>query len=122
MPCRPGQNDRPHSGLTGGAPELNPHFEYLVEQCVACGKHVIDRCNLTVLTLPGSDICHSGLLTIGEVVCSLPHYRARNTDAQRGDGTYEKSVKALWMLNKVGYGKGDSKRMLTLMSNPAGVF
>mgnify|MGYP002827726981 CR=1 FL=1 len=57
-----------------------------------------------------------------EVVCSLPHYRARGTDAQRGDGTYEKSIKALRRLNAVGYGQGDPKRQLTLMSNPSGAF
>ncbi|MGC6418793.1 MAG: arsenosugar biosynthesis radical SAM (seleno)protein ArsS [Bradymonadia bacterium] len=109
--------------LTGGAPELNPHFEYLVEQCVARGKHVIDRCNLTVLTLPRFRHLPQWLADNHvEVVCSLPHYRARNTDAQRGEGTYEKSIKALHMLNDVGYGKGDPKRMLTLMSNPAGSF
>ena len=57
-----------------------------------------------------------------EVVASLPHYRQRNTDAQRGDGTFEKSIEALRRLNEAGYGYGDPKRMLTLMSNPAGAF
>ena len=109
--------------LTGGAPELNPHFRYLVEECVARGKHVIDRCNLTVLLLPRNADLIEWMAEHGvEVVCSLPHYRALNTDAQRGDGTYEKSIRALRRLNAAGYGQGDPKRMLTLMSNPAGAF
>ncbi len=82
--------------LTGGAPELNPHFSYLVDECVARGKHVIDRCNLTVLLLPRNADLPRWLADRGvEVVCSLPHHRARNTDAQRGDGTYERSIDAL---------------------------
>ena len=109
--------------ITGGAPELNPHFKYLVEACVERGKHVIDRCNLTVLLLPRSRGLAEWLAERGvEVVCSLPHYRKRNTDAQRGDGTYEKSIRALRLLNEAGYGKGDPARCLTLMSNPAGAF
>ena len=79
--------------ITGGAPELNPHFRYLVEQCVARGKKVIDRCNLTVLLLPRNRDLPEFFAERGvEVVCSLPHYRRRNTDAQRGDGTFEKSI------------------------------
>lgn len=109
--------------LTGGAPELNPQFEYLVEACVARGKHVIDRCNLTILRAPRFRHLPAWLAERGvEVVCSLPHPRARNTDAQRGDGTFEKSIAALRDLNAVGYGQGDPKRRLTLMSNPAGAF
>ena len=109
--------------ITGGAPELNPHFRYLVDECVARGKHVIDRCNLTVLLLPRNADLPEWFAERGvEVVCSLPHYRRLNTDAQRGDGTYEKSIKALHRLNAAGYGKGDPKRLLTLMSNPAGSF
>tara|TARA_B100001989_G_C24551499_1_gene475301 strand:+ start:5388 stop:6575 length:1188 start_codon:yes stop_codon:yes gene_type:complete len=109
--------------ITGGAPELNPHFRYLVQECKARGKHVIDRCNLTVLLInKHEDLAQFLADNEVEVVCSLPHYRRRNTDAQRGDGTYEKSIKALRLLNKVGYGKGDPKRRLTLMSNPAGAF
>ncbi len=109
--------------LTGGAPELNPHFRYLVDACVAMGKHVIDRCNLTVLLLPRNRDLAQFLADRGvEVVCSLPHYRKRNTDAQRGDGTYEKSIRALHLLNEVGYGKGDPNKLLTLMANPAGAF
>jgi len=109
--------------ITGGAPELNPHFRYLVDQCVARGKHVIDRCNLTVLLLPTLSDLPEWLAERGvEVVCSLPHYRQRNTDAQRGAGTYEQSIAALKRLNQVGYGQGDPRRVLTLMSNPVGAF
>jgi radical SAM/Cys-rich protein len=109
--------------LTGGAPELNAHFRYLVEACVARGKHVIDRCNLTVLLLPKFRDLPDFLAENGvEVVCSLPHWRQRNTDAQRGDGTFEKSIRALRRLNEVGYGQGDPRKRLTLMSNPAGAF
>ena len=109
--------------ITGGAPELNPHFRYLVDQCVARGKHVMDRCNLTVLlTGPCRDLpvwlAERGV----EIVCSLPHYRKRNTDLQRGDGTFEKSIEALERLNAAGYGKGDPRLRLTLVHNPAGAF
>lgn len=109
--------------ITGGAPELNPHFRYLVDQCVARGKQVIDRCNLTVLLLPPMQDLPEWLAERGvEVVCSLPHYRKLNTDSQRGDGTFEKSIEALRRLNAVGYGQGDPRRRLTLMSNPVGAF
>jgi len=109
--------------LTGGAPELNPSFRYLVDECVARGKHVIDRCNLTVLLLPRQADLPEWLAERGvEVVCSLPHYRRRNTDAQRGDGTFEKSIKALRRLNEAGYGCGNENRRLTLMVNPIGAF
>jgi radical SAM/Cys-rich protein len=109
--------------LTGGAPELNPHFRYLVEQCVARGKQVMDRCNLTVLlTGPCRDLPGWFAERGVEVVCSLPHYRKRNTDLQRGDGTFEKSIEALQRLNAAGYGKGDPRLKLTLMHNPAGAF
>ncbi|NJM57976.1 MAG: radical SAM/Cys-rich domain protein [Synechococcales cyanobacterium RU_4_20] len=107
--------------ITGGAPELNPHFRYLVEQCAVRGKHVIDRCNLTVLLLPGMRDLPEWFAERGvEVVCSLPHYRQPNTDSQRGDGAFEQSIAALQRLNAVGYGKGNPKHKLTLVSNPVG--
>jgi radical SAM/Cys-rich protein len=109
--------------ITGGAPELNPHFRYLVDQCVARGKQVIDRCNLTVLLLPRMQELPTWFAERGvEVVCSLPHYRQRNTNAQRGDGAFEQSIAALKRLNQAGYGQGDPQRRLTLMSNPVGAF
>ena len=117
------QTDAHTVDITGGAPELNPHFRYLVDQCVARGKHVIDRCNLTVLLLPKLADLPTWLAERGvEVVASLPHHRQRNTDAQRGDGTFERSIKAMRALNAVGYGQGDPRRVLTLMHNPAGAF
>jgi radical SAM/Cys-rich protein len=109
--------------ITGGAPELNPHFRYLVDACVARGKHVIDRCNLTVLlTGPCRDLPEWFAQRGVEIVCSLPHYRKRNTDIQRGDGTFEKSIEALRRLNAAGYDQGDPRRRLTLMHNPVGAF
>jgi radical SAM/Cys-rich protein len=109
--------------ITGGAPELNPHFRYLIDQSVARGKHVIDRCNLTILLLPKFRDLPEWFAERGvEVVCSLPHCRRLNTDAQRGDGTFEKSIEALRLLNAAGYGKGDPARRLTIMTNPAGAY
>jgi radical SAM/Cys-rich protein len=109
--------------ITGGAPELNPHFRHLVDQCVARGKHVMDRCNLTALLLPRFADLPEWFAARGvEVICSLPHYRKRNTDAQRGDGTFEKSIEALRRLNAAGYGRGDRRCRLTLVTNPVGAY
>jgi radical SAM/Cys-rich protein len=109
--------------ITGGAPELNPHFRYLVEECVRRGKHVMDRCNLSVLLLPRCADLPEWFAERGvEVVCSLPHYRRLNTDAQRGTGTYDVSLEALRRLNAAGYGFGEPRLRLTLVSNPAGAF
>ncbi len=109
--------------LTGGAPELNPNFEYLVDACVEKGLHVIDRCNLTVLlTGPHKHLPEWFAERGVEVVCSLPHYRKLGTDAQRGKGTYDKSIKAIRRLNEAGYGQGDPQRKLTLVTNPVGAF
>jgi radical SAM/Cys-rich protein len=109
--------------LTGGAPELNPSFERLVEGALARGKHVIDRCNLTILMTKRFAHLPEWFAERGvEVVASLPHWRARGTDAQRGDGTYARSIEALRRLNAAGYGQGDPSKVLTLMANPAGAF
>ncbi|MBD3336315.1 MAG: radical SAM/Cys-rich domain protein, partial [Candidatus Eisenbacteria bacterium] len=109
--------------ITGGAPEMNPHFRYLVDQAVSRGKHVIDRCNLTVLRLPKFRELPQWLGERGvEVVCSLPHYRSRNTDAQRGNGAFKLSVEVLLRLNAAGYGQGNPRRKLTIMTNPAGAY
>ncbi|MDS3861377.1 arsenosugar biosynthesis radical SAM protein ArsS [Thermosynechococcaceae cyanobacterium BACA0444] len=105
--------------ITGGAPELNPHFRYLVEESVARGKKVIDRCNLTVLLLPGMTDLPAWLGARGvEIVCSLPDFAAVGTDQQRGTGTFAKSITALQALNAAGYGQGDPQRQLVLVSNP----
>ena len=109
--------------LTGGAPELNPHFEYIVEAAVERGLHVIDRCNLTILTTRRYRHLAGWMAERGvEVACSLPHYRKMGTDAQRGSGTYAKSIEALEMLNRAGYGQGDPDKLLTLVTNPVGAF
>ncbi|MCC7485032.1 MAG: arsenosugar biosynthesis radical SAM protein ArsS [Burkholderiales bacterium] len=109
--------------LTGGAPELHPRFRDVVDAAGAAGKHVMDRCNLTVLLLPRSRGLADWLARRGvEVVASLPHHRRPNTDAQRGAGAHERSIAALKLLNAAGYGKGDPRRRLTLVSNPAGAF
>ncbi|MCA0268500.1 MAG: arsenosugar biosynthesis radical SAM protein ArsS [Bacteroidetes bacterium] len=109
--------------LTGGAPELNPHFAYLVTEAKALGMHVLDRCNLTLLTLPRFAHLPAFFAAHGvEVVASLPHYRELQTDAQRGHGTYAKSLEAIRRLNEAGYGQGDPERVLTLVTNPVGAF
>jgi radical SAM/Cys-rich protein len=109
--------------ITGGAPELNPHFRYLVEEAAARGKHVIDRCNLSVLLLPRAQDLPEWLGERGvEIVASLPHWRRRGTDSQRGEGTFEASVEAIRLLNAAGYGLGNPRKRLTLMSNPVGAF
>ena len=109
--------------LTGGAPELHPRFRDVVQAAVDAGKHVMDRCNLTVLLLQRNAGLIDWFAERGiEVVASLPHYRRPNTDAQRGEGVYGRSIEALRRLNAAGYGRGDPTRRLTLVSNPAGAF
>jgi radical SAM/Cys-rich protein len=113
----------PTVDITGGAPELNPDFRWLVTQCRARGRHVMDRCNLTVLEIPAHhDLPEFLARHQVEVVCSLPHYRAPNTDRQRGAGVYEKSIAALKRLNAVGYGDGASGLRLVLVTNPVGAY
>ena len=105
--------------ITGGAPEMNPHFQYLVEECKAAGKHVIDRCNLTILEKEGYEYLYSFLSKNSvEIIASLPHYNASDTDKQRGTGVYDKSINALKKLNQLGYGE---KIPLNLVYNPVGV-
>jgi radical SAM/Cys-rich protein len=113
----------PTVDITGGAPELNPNFRWLVSECRARGRHVIDRCNLTVLELASQHdlaafLAHHEV----EVVCSLPHYRAPNTDRQRGEGVFEKSIAALRQLNALGYGQGSPALRLVLATNPVGAY
>lgn len=109
--------------ITGGAPEMNPSFRWLVEQASALGRHVMDRCNLTILLEPGFEDLPEFLARHRvEVVCSLPHYRAPNTDRMRGTGVYAKSIAALKRLNAAGYGDGKSGLRLVLVTNPAGAF
>jgi radical SAM/Cys-rich protein len=110
--------------LTGGAPELNPDFRWFVTEIKQLNKHVIVRCNLTIILankkyndLPDFFKQHNI-----EVVSSLPFYSKDRTDRQRGDGVFEDSIKALQMLNAVGYGMEGSELKLNLVYNPAGAF
>lgn len=107
--------------ITGGAPELNPHFRHFVRSIVAMGKEVIDRCNLTVLFEPGQEDTASFLAEQGvQVVASLPCYLQDNVDAQRGKGVFDKSIRALQQLNALGYGVSGSGLLLHLVYNPVG--
>src|SRR5438132_3103904 len=117
------KTDIPTVDITGGAPELNPNFRWLVEQSRALGRHVMDRCNLSVLLLPSqADLAEFLAGHRVEIVASLPYYRASQTDAQRGEGVFEKSVEALQLLNKLGYGRPDGGLTLNLVCNPVGAF
>ena len=109
--------------LTGGAPELNPHFKYLIEQARAMSVHVIDRCNLTILTEPNQDGLAEFLAQNNvEIVASLPCYTQDNVDSQRGKGVYQQSIQGLKILNKLGYGQKNSSLQLNLVYNPGGAF
>ncbi len=113
----------PTVDITGGAPELNPNFRWLVEQAKALGRHVMDRCNLSVLLLPSqADLAEFLARHRVEVIASLPYYRATQTDAQRGEGVFEKSIQALRLLNQVGYGREGTGLSLNLVYNPVGAF
>ena len=115
--------DIPTVDLTGGAPELNPNFRWLVEQARLLNRHVIDRCNLTVLLVPSQQDLAGFLATHQvEIVASLPYYRAPQTDAQRGDGVFDKSIEAIRILNCLGYGQDGSGLALNLVYNPVGAF
>jgi len=107
--------------LTGGAPELNPHFRLLVRRARALGVRVIDRCNLTVLFEPGQEGLAEFLAAEGvDIVASLPCYTEELVDRQRGKGVYDASVRAIRMLNALGYGREGSGLALDLMYNPQG--
>lgn len=107
--------------ITGGAPELNPHFRSLVLAARNLGVHVMDRCNLTVLEQPGQeDTAQFLAMNQVEVVASLPCYLEENVDAQRGKGVFEGSLRALKTLNGLGYGKPGSALVLNLVYNPQG--
>ena len=107
--------------LTGGAPELNPHFRWLVESARGIDVHVIDRCNLTVLEEPGQETLAQFLAEQGaEVIASLPCYLEENVDLQRGKGVFTDSMAGLQKLNALGYGQDGSSLMLNLVYNPVG--
>ena len=106
--------------VTGGAPEMNEHFRYLITEVKKAGKHIIDRCNLTILEEEGYDWIYDFLVENDiEIVASLPYFAASKTDKQRGSGVFDKSITALQKLNKLGYGH---ERPLSLVYNPTGLF
>ncbi len=108
--------------LTGGAPEMNPEFKHFVTSARAMGKKVIDRCNLTILTVDGYEDYAQFLADQQvEVVASLPCYSAENVEEQRGEGVFDASIKGLQMLNELGYGS-DPTLQLHLVYNPNGAF
>lgn len=109
--------------ITGGAPELNPHFRYLVKESRRLGRRIIDRCNLTVLSEPGMEDLPDFLAGDDvEITASLPCYSAVNVDKQRGRGAFVKSIEALQRLNLLGYGLPNSRLVLNLIYNPLGPF
>ncbi len=110
--------------LTGGAPEMNPDFRWFVEQVFSLNRHIIVRCNLTIIVANKkyNDLPEFFKQHNVEVVSSLPFYTKARTDSQRGTGVFEESIKALKMLNEVGYGKEGSGLVLKLVYNPAGAF
>ncbi len=108
--------------LTGGAPEMNPHFRYMVERINKLGIKIIDRCNLTILEEEGfEDLAEFLALHHVNIVASLPCYQEDNVDKQRGNGVFQSSIKALKRLNSLGYGQADSKLKLDLVFNPQGI-
>jgi len=108
--------------LTGGSPEMNPDFKWLVKAAKQQGLHVMDRCNPTILEEPGyEDVAEFLAEQQVEVIASLPCYLEDNVDAQRGKGVFSTSIKALQKLNALGYGKQDSGLLLNLVFNPQGL-
>ena len=113
----------PTVDITGGAPELNPSFRYLVRESRALGSHVMVRHNLTVTFETGQEGLPEFFRDMSvEVICSLPYFLEQQTDAQRGRGVFQKSIIALHRLNSVGYGVDGSGLVLNLVYNPVGAF
>jgi radical SAM/Cys-rich protein len=109
--------------ITGGAPELHPAFRDIVRRARAAGRHVLDRCNLTITQLPRyADLPEFLAGQQVEIIASLPSVASRQTDAQRGEGVFEDSIAALHRLNALGYGVEGSGLVLNLVTNPVGAF
>ncbi len=109
--------------ITGGAPELHPHFRDLVRGARALGRTVIDRCNLTILFEPGQEDTDAFLAEQGvSIIASLPCYSLKNVEKQRGRGVFDGSIRALERLNSLGYGQSESGLQLDLIYNPVGAF
>jgi radical SAM/Cys-rich protein len=116
-------SDIPTLDITGGAPEMHSSFRDIVRRARAAGRHVMDRCNLTITQLPNySDLPDFLADYRVEVVASLPSFAARLTDAQRGSGVFEASIAALRRFNELGYGIDGSGLLLHLVTNPVGAF
>jgi radical SAM/Cys-rich protein len=116
-------SDIPTLDVTGGAPELHPLFRDIVRRARAAGRHVMDRCNLTITTLPNyADLPEFLAEHRVEVIASLPSFAARQTDAQRGAGVFDASIAALRRFNELGYGVDGSGLLLNLVTNPVGAF
>jgi radical SAM/Cys-rich protein len=117
------RSEIPTVDITGGAPELHPAFRDIVQRARAAGRHVIDRCNLTITRLPRyADLPEFLAGHQVEIIASLPSVAARQTDAQRGEGVFEDSIAALHRLNALGYGREGSGLLLNLVTNPVGAF
>lgn len=113
--------DAANIDITGGAPELNPSFRFLVDQARQDSRHVMDRCNLTVLFQAGQEDLPEFLANHEvEIIASLPCYLEENVDTQRGRGVYRQSIDALRRLNAIGYGQPGSNLILNLVYNPVG--
>jgi radical SAM/Cys-rich protein len=117
------RSDIPTLDITGGAPELHPRFRDIVARARGLGRQVMDRCNLTITTLPNyADLPEFLAGHRVEVVASLPSYAASQTDRQRGEGVFEASLRALRHFNALGYGRPDTGLVLNLVTNPVGAF
>lgn len=115
--------DIPVVDITGGAPELHRRWREIVSRATAAGKRVMNRCNLTITRLPNYAYLPAFFAEHRvEVVASLPHYRQKGTDTQRGDGVFEDSIAALRRLNELGYGHEGTGLVLNLVTNPVGTF
>ncbi|MEW5855048.1 MAG: arsenosugar biosynthesis radical SAM (seleno)protein ArsS [Myxococcota bacterium] len=117
------RDEIPTLDITGGAPELHPRFRDIIRQAANGRRRVIHRCNLTAVTLPNyQDIPELLAERHVEIAASLPYWQSAQTNAQRGDGVFEDSLRALQRLNELGYGVEGSGRVLTLVTNPVGAF
>ncbi|HJW47568.1 MAG TPA: arsenosugar biosynthesis radical SAM (seleno)protein ArsS [Lysobacter sp.] len=109
--------------LTGGSPEMNPHFRWLVTEARARGIHVMDRLNPTIMEEPGYEWVGAFLAEHRvEAIASLPCYSRSNVDEQRGEGVFDASIRALQILNALGYGQAGTGLILNLVYNPNGAF
>jgi len=117
------QTNIPTLDITGGAPEMHPDFREIVERGTALGRHLMDRCNLTITRLPNYAYIPEFLARHRvEVVASLPSNAAKLTDTQRGEDVFEDSILALQRFNELGYGKEGTELLLNLVTNPVGAF